>query len=365
MSGTSLDGVDAALLRTDGQHQVMPGPALTLPYPALVRQQLRAVLADPFNPGLRQAADAVLVDWHLQAVLALCTQANLPLAQVDVVGFHGQTIYHRPADGITVQLGDGAALAARLGRPVVGQFRLADVAAGGQGAPLVPVYHQAIAAQTGAALPVAVVNIGGVANVTFINAAAELLAFDTGPGNALLDDWLLTHTGSPQDTGGQLAAQGAVHVGALDALLAATYFNQPPPKSLDRLTFHHPWQQVQQTYPLSAADGAATLTAFTAHSIAAAARWCSPPIKTWVLCGGGRHNPTLVNLLQQALGATTTILPIEAWGFAGDALEAQAFGYLAARHLQQLPLSYPGTTGVKQPCQGGVLYLPPGIGVGL
>ena len=287
MSGTSLDGVDAALLYTDGQQLVQPGAACTLPYPPAVRHQLRAVLAEPHNPDHQRAADALLVEWHDRAVRQLCQQAGVMLAEVDVIGFHGQTIDHCPAQRRTVQLGDGAALARRLRRPVVGQFRSADVAAGGQGAPLVPVYHQALVRQLGLTEPVVVANIGGVANITFITPTL-LQAFDTGPGNALVDDWLLQHTGHAQDTDGAWAARGQVHPAALATLLEAPFFALPPPKSLDRLDFHQRWQtctSAMRSTGLMAPPRSRPLPPIA--WLQRNAGWSAPPPTGYCVAGGG------------------------------------------------------------------------------
>ena len=341
MSGTSADGVDAAIIETDGETVHAFGPCHTVPYAAELRAAvLAAMTAGAAPPGLADAVTRANSE-AAQALLALA-------GPVDVVGMHGQTILHEPERRRTVQIGDGAALARMLGVPVVDQFRLADVGAGGQGAPLVPVFHQALARLLG---PVAVLNIGGVANVTFTG--DPLLAFDTGPGNALMDDWIGRHTGAAFDAGGQLAARGRADPARLHALLAHPYFDRAPPKSLDRHAF-----SLDPLIGLSAADGAATLLAFTVASIALAARHAPPfnaPLghatpRRWLVTGGGRHNATLMAALTQALDQVD---PVEAVGWDGDALEAQAFAFLAVRSLRGLPLSFPGTTGVPAPMRGG------------
>ncbi len=343
MSGTSLDGVDAALVETDGEARVTCGPSLTLPYTAKLRERLRRSLGGR-TPVKAVERDMTLV--HAEAVEALLTKAGLKAGAVDVVGFHGQTIVHRPAERVTWQIGDAASLAARLGVDVVADFRSADVAAGGEGAPLVPVFHRALS--SGFERPLAVLNIGGVANVTWIGRDDDgLLAFDTGPGNALMDDWMLTHTGKPVDIDGACAARGTVHAMALDRLMAHPYFARQPPKSLDRNAF-----DPAPVEALSTEDGAATLTAFTAMSAAAAARHFPAPAATWIVTGGGRRNPTLLRALRQAL-PQTNVRAAEEVGWDGDALEAQAFGYLAVRSLRNLPLSFPRTTGVERPMSGG------------
>jgi anhydro-N-acetylmuramic acid kinase len=230
---------------------------------------------------------------------------------------------------------------------VVNEFRLADVAAGGQGAPFVPLYHQVLA--RGLDRPVAVVNIGGVANVTYVGANSELIAFDTGPGNAALDDWAHRHTGEPVDRDGKLARSGRANDAALKAMLASPYFDKKPPKSLDRLDFT--FAPVER---LSPADGAATLTAFTAAAIARAAEHFPAQAKTWIICGGGRHNPALMAELRARLGGV--VLTAEDAGWRGDFIEAEAFAYLAVRSIKGLPLSLPSTTGVPYPMPGGRLH---------
>ena len=335
MSGTSADGVDAAIIETDGETVRSFGPCRTVPYPASLRQAvLAAMAAGEALPWL----EAAVTQANADAARALIADAG----PVDLIGLHGQTIVHQPERRRTVQIGDGAALAAALGVPVVNQFRVADVAAGGQGAPLVPVFHQALAAALG---PVAVLNVGGVANVTFTG--QPLLAFDTGPGNALLDDWVGRHTGALFDDGGRLAAQGQVDAARLALLLAHPYFDRPPPKSLDRHAF-----TLDAVEGLAPADGAATLLAFTVGTVVRAAAWASP--RRWLIAGGGRHNAALMVALGIALGQVD---PVEAVGWDGDALEAQAFAFLAVRSVRGLPLSLPGTTGVPSPMPGGVLHL--------
>jgi anhydro-N-acetylmuramic acid kinase len=348
MSGTSLDGVDAAWLDTDGIRVIAFGPTLTVPYDAQLRAELRAILdlapvLPPYDPRLT-AAIARLTDYHVQAVQALASEA-------DLVGFHGQTILHQPDRRRTWQIGDAAALARRLNVPVVYDFRSADVAAGGQGAPLAPVYHAALAADL--AKPLAVLNIGGVANVTWIGADGALLAFDTGPGNSLLDDWAFRHTGQPFDHDGALAASGQVDSAVLGRLMAHRYFALPGPKSLDRLDFAR--GLADSGLPrLSAADGAATLAAFTVAAVVAAT--LPEPAKRWLVAGGGRLNTALMDQLRQALAVP--VEPVESVGWNGDALEAQCFGFLAARVAAGLPLSFPATTGVSAPLLGGRVVRP-------
>ncbi len=339
MSGTSMDGVDAALLETDGEERARPLDFLSLPYSEAERDAIRAALGGR-DPARAQAAGEVVTEAHIRAAQALLAGSG---AAPKAIGFHGHTLDHRPAERFTLQVGDAARLARATGLPVVADFRSADVAAGGQGAPLAPVYHRARLA--GEARPVAVLNIGGVANVTWIGRDGRMLAFDTGPGNALIDDWCRRHTGQPMDRDGRLAASGRVDEAALAALLDRPWFALPGPKSLDRLSFSS--APVER---LSPADGAATLTAFTAAAVALAPLPEAP--RCWIVSGGGRLNPALMAALPGPAA------PAEALGWNGDALEAEAFAYLAARRLKGLPASFPGTTGCPRPMPAGRLFAP-------
>ncbi len=353
MSGTSLDGIDAAVLTTDGEAVVAPGPALSIAYAEEFRTRLRGLLGR--RPGPEAAAlIRELTELHARAVEALLATAGIAGGAVDVVGFHGQTVWHRPAAGETIQVGDGGWLADRLGIPVVFDFRTADVMAGGQGAPLVPLFHAAITAAL--PKPVAVLNLGGVANVSWIGAGGDgdgLLAFDTGPANALIDDWVLAHTGRAYDAAGRLAAAGRIDHGLVARWLRHPYFAQRPPKSLDRDTFGGVLAELAGRAP---ADGAATLTAFSAGAVGASLAFLPEAPRRWLVCGGGRHNPVLLSNIADAVAAA--VAPIEAIGYAGDFIEAQAFAYLAVRALRKLPLTLPSTTGVPRPQRGGRLCLP-------
>ncbi len=343
MSGTSLDGIDLALLTTDGRDAVVPGPAMTRPYDRDLRERLRGVLG---GVGPVAEVERALTLAHAEAIAVFRQRHDIDA--IDLIGFHGHTILHRPRERRTWQIGDGALLAAMTGVDVVADFRSADVAAGGEGAPLVPLYHAALAADL--ERPLAVLNIGGVANVTWIGTGRdELLAFDTGPGNALIDDWLLTHTGEAVDLDGALARQGTVDVAHVRRFLAHEFFARTPPKSLDRDDFAR-WRPAGA----ASADGAATLTAMTVAAIAAAAEHFPAPARRWLVTGGGRHNGTLMNFLSTSLGVP--VAPVEAVGWDGDALEAQAFAWLAVRSVEGLPLTVPGTTGVKAPAPGGRVF---------
>ena len=348
MSGTSLDGIDVAWLRTDGEVLIEPGPWATYPYPDDLREALRGVLG---GAGPVAAVERALTFAHAEGVKRFLLERSLAAAAVDLVGFHGHTILHRPSEGRTWQIGDGALLARETGIPVVNDFRSADVAAGGEGAPLVPLFHAALARSL--ERPLAVLNLGGVANVTWIGADGAVVAFDTGPGNAPIDDWMRRHAGQAMDEGGRLARGGRADAAMLARLLAHPFFGQPPPKSLDRDEFG--WRLVEALGP---ADGAATLTAFTAAAVARAARHFPAPVRRWLVTGGGRHNPALMAALAEALGMAAQ--PVEAVGWQGDALEAQAFAYLAVRSRRGLPLSLPSTTGVRRPLSGGRYHPAPG-----
>jgi anhydro-N-acetylmuramic acid kinase len=349
MSGTSMDGIDVAVIETDGERVGWMGPARTVPYPSPVRARLDEAVRAPERPADELAALARdLTDAHATAVEALVGALPPDRQPIHLVGFHGHTLVHRPAERRTCQLGDGQRLANRLGIDVVYDFRAADVAAGGQGAPLAPVYHQALAA--GLAPPVAILNLGGVANLTWISEGA-LSAFDTGPGNALIDDWVRARTGQPYDDDGRIAASGRIDDARLAILLAHPYFEQAPPKSLDRLDF-----TLAPVDSLGLEDGAATLTAFTARAVARAVAHLPAPPARWLVTGGGRRNATLMRMLEEAL--CVPVAPIEAVGADGDALEAQAFAFMAVRSVRELPISFPTTTGVPEPLCGGRLARP-------
>jgi len=316
MSGTSLDGIDAALIETDGESVSATRGFLSMPYDAEFRSRLRGILGrDEADPQV-SSVECDLTFRHVRAVEGLLRQEGVKATEVYCIGFHGHTILHRPEVGFSWQLGDPALLARETGIDVVGDLRQADLAAGGQGAPLAPAYHCAMSA--GLEKPLAVLNIGGVANVTWIGRNGELLAFDTGPGNALLDDWVQRHTGAAADFDGRLAISGSVDAVALDRLLDNDYFGKPPPKSLDRDDF-----DAGPVTGLSPADGAATLTAFTAAAVAESAGYFPEPTVRWLVCGGGRRNPALMAELGRRLGGP--VAPVEQAGWDGDALEAQAF----------------------------------------
>ncbi len=371
MSGTSLDGIDAALIETDGEAFVWPIAFRGEPYSDAARAQLAEAtrMALTFDkprasPPVVAAGD-LITRAHVFAVHKLLADAGVAAADVDVIGFHGQTIAHRPDRRWTWQIGDGAAVARATGITTVSDFRSADVAAGGQGAPLLPVYHAALAA--GLEGPVAVLNLGGVGNITFIPGGRDmhdsremsperaqmidrdgLVAFDTGPANGLIDSWVEAETGARYDAGGALAASGRVDETVLTAMLDHPFFDAPPPKSLDRNDF-----TIQPARGLSAADGAATLTAFTAATVAEALRHLPARPVRLLVAGGGRHNPTMLAMIAARTGLV--VEPTDVLGWNGDALEAEGFAYMAVRTLKGLAISFPGTTGVPVAMAGGVV----------
>ena len=342
-----MDGIDAAVVETDGHTRLSIGPHWSTPYPPSLRQTLLHLPANPVGVGPEERE---VTDLHCQAVRALCENTNIDLSTIDVIGFHGQTVKHDPQEGVSCQLGDGRRMANTLGRLVVTHFRQNDMKHGGQGAPLAPAYHQALVRACAIREPIAVLNIGGVSNLTLIE--GDLLhACDCGPGNALIDDWVSAHCGIPYDEDGKIAAAGRIDHHALQVLLSDDYFRRHGPKSLDRNAF-----SANPVQALTPPDGAATLTAFTAAAIAAEAVRlpCTP--REWVVVGGGRRNAHLLSELRRRLGAPVRVA--EDLGWVGEAIEAQAFGYLAVRSLLKLALSWPGTTGVSQPVTGGVFWKP-------
>lgn len=349
MSGTSLDGVDAAMVLTDGERIQDFGPTGYRPYSDAERATLRAALGQ--WEGAEDAAE-VVETVHAELLARF--------AGADLVGFHGQTVAHEPGGRGTRQIGDGAILAEALGLPVVWDFRSADVQMGGQGAPLAPFYHFALARRIGAERPLAMLNLGGVGNLTWIDpratapeAPGALLAFDTGPANAPIDDLVAARLGQAFDKGGALAAQGTVCAGLLEVAMALPYFYRMPPKSLDRNDFH---DLLDRVAPLSDADAAATLTAIAAASVMRGVEHCPVAPAEILVTGGGRRNPVLMEMLAAGLGCP--VRPVEAVGLDGDMLEAQAFAFLAVRVQRGLPTSAPGTTGVPAAIGGGRISRP-------
>ncbi len=364
MSGTSLDGIDAAILKTDGRDVIETGPALHIPYDrdlkVWIRRAIKAALEGRDGAAdIGKAAGEVTLA-NVNAVETLLEKAGLKRKDVDVIGFHGQTILHRPArepmeQGRTWQIGDGAVLSEETGIDVVSDFRMADIAARGEGAPLAPVYHGALVRAYAPDRNICILNVGGVANITFVprnGQEMDLLAFDCGPGNGLVDEWVEMKTGQGMDKDGALARQGVVHTDILRTMLLLPYLRRKPPKSLDRYDF-----KLDPVLPLSTVDGAATLTAFTAACVRVSETFLPEKPDDWIVCGGGRHNPALMEALEKALN--TSILSAEDVGWRGDDLEAECFAYLAVRSLKKLPLSYPKTTRVPVPTLGGVYHRAP------
>ena len=345
MSGTSMDGIDVALIETDGENVFSLGPACTVPYTPKLEQLIRDALGDRAdNPELvRDITDA-----HAVAVSTILSQHPEFKNKITIVGLHGHTVAHLPDEGITIQIGDGARLAEKTGFDVVYDFRAADVAAGGQGAPLAPLYHEALSRDLDG--PLSIVNIGGISNVTWVDPARDVppVAFDTGPGNALLDDWVRSTTDMPFDRNGIVSSAGHCDGTTLNKLLDNPYFEAPPPKSLDRLDF-----DIAAVTGLSPEDGAATLVRFTCETITANLAHVPTLPKRLLVTGGGRHNPNMMRMLAQISGFDVD--PVESAGWDGDAIEAQAFAFLAVRSLRGLPLSLPSTTGVPRPMPGGRL----------
>ncbi|WP_300030888.1 anhydro-N-acetylmuramic acid kinase [uncultured Roseobacter sp.] len=352
MSGTSLDGVDAAVLRTDGITIEGFGETGYRAYSAAEQRTLAAALGQ-WSGARTGAARTVTEQAHFEALRGF--------EGIDLVGFHGQTLAHAPRTRGTLQVGSGAWLAGALDLPVVWDFRTADVELGGEGAPLAPFFHFACARFIGADAPLAFLNLGGVGNLTFVDPAKErpeekgaLLAFDTGPANAPLNDLLRARLDIAFDEGGRIARQGTVEQGALELFLAEPYFARMPPKSLDRNDFS---EMIRLVGELSDADAAATLTAMCAAGVAQGMEHCPKPPARLLVTGGGRHNPVLMEMLSVSLDCP--VGPVEEVGLDGDMLEAQAFAYLAVRVARGLPTSCPGTTGVRAAVSGGTISLPP------
>jgi anhydro-N-acetylmuramic acid kinase len=349
ISGTSMDGIDVSLVETDGRAHVTTGPGRTYSYDAVLRQTLLDLIASPEraeHDALVETEHAV-TQAHAAAVKQFMQDFAINDATVDLIGLHGQTVFHRPERRFTRQLGFGRDVARLTGIDTVYRFRHADVAAGGQGAPLAPLYHRALAAAL--AGPLMVLNLGGVANVTFIN-GETILAFDCGPASAPLDDFVLRRTGQLFDSDGRLSGSGTVNHDMVRTFMGHPFFEQKPPKSLDRQDFHRRARVVES---LSDADGAATLAAFTIEGILASLRHVPLTPVRWLVCGGGRLNQHFMQVLNERLGVP--VVPVESVGWDGDFLEAQCFGYLAVRSVLGLPLSLPGTTGVAVPLTGGEL----------
>lgn len=345
MSGTSLDGIDAAFLLSDGRRIFDKGPTHFLPYSAEFRVQLKQCFGHASRTPFIQKIESQLTNLHGEVALKMMTVSSL---KPRLIGFHGQTIFHAPPQ--TLQIGDGKHLASLTGVTVVGDFRTNDCAHGGQGAPLVPIYHQALAQEF--PKPMAIVNIGGVGNITFLGENDQLIAFDTGPGNALIDDYVLKTYEVPFDKDGKIAATGQVNMPLIDTWLRDEFFTKLYPKSLDR---DHFTQIATSLMSLTPADAVATLTFFTAQTLMRACALLPQPPRQLILCGGGAKNHTLIQFLKQGL-PEQDIVSAQNLGWQGDFIEAEAFAFLAIRRFYDLPLSFPLTTGVKIPLTGGRMF---------
>ena len=359
-----MDGIDIALLETDGETVSRFGPAALHPYRedevALLRGAVEAArtLTDrKARPGIIGEAEQLVTALHAAAVRAFLDANIIDPASIDVIGFHGQTVLHRPDERLTIQIGEGQALADEAGIRVVYDLRAADVAAGGQGAPLVPVYHRALAERLDRPHPVAVLNIGGVANVTFINGVPDPYACDTGPGNALIDDFMRARTGEIRDENGGTAARGRVDEAAVARVLRHSFFALQPPKSLDRNAFREWVADRANLAAKNLEDGAATLAAITAATVGAIVPHLPELPKSWIVCGGGASNATLMRMLGARLSPARVETANDV-GWNADAIEAQAFAFMAVRSLRGLPITFPTTTGVAVPMTGGVVAEP-------
>lgn len=360
MTGTVLDGnIDVALLRTDGETIDAFGPYTLAPYPQSIRDTLEDTLAQARkwnfegpDPAIFATAEDMLTRAQSAAVRQLVETSGLHMSDIGVVGFHGQSVLHRAPQpgrtGATRQLGNGALMHELLGVKVAYDFRSADVRAGGQGAPLAAIYHQALLRQLGTHGGTAVLNLGGVANVTYWDGGDTLIAFDTGPANAPLNDFVKERGLGTMDRDGALARSGKVDEARLARLLEHPYLSAPPPKSLDRFDFTSVMAE-----GLDPANGAATLTAFTAAAVGKGLDQLPRRPKRLIVCGGGRHNPLIMEMLATRAGVEA--VPAEAVGWRGDAIEAECFAFLAVRVLRGLPISFPTTTGAPHPMTGGRL----------
>ncbi len=350
ISGTSMDGIDVSIVETDGDTVVAPGPGRTFSYPDDLRRRLQDLIAEPARAQSEplEDLDQAVTNAHVAAIRRFMDETGTSPDEVSLIGFHGQTVYHRPEIRFTRQLGAGRRVAQELGIDTVDRFRHADVASGGEGAPFVPLYHRALASRL--EQPVMILNLGGVGNVTYID-GDTVIAFDTGPASALLDDFVLRRRGLSYDENGRLAASGTADAKLVAEFMTNPFFDRPAPKSLDRQDFHARAKGVEA---LSDADGAATLAEFTIESVVAALRHVPRRPLRWLVTGGGRRNAHFMNRLRTRLGVSVD--PVETVGWNGDFLEAQAFGYLAVRSVKGLPLSLPTTTGVPHPMPGGELH---------
>jgi len=360
MSGTSLDGIDAALIKSDGVSVERFGIAFNRPYRkheyVILKNTLREARREgqPTNKNTHiNKTTMMITDLHIEVVRNLLIQNDLLPIDIDVIGFHGQTLLHGPDEGWSWQIGDGNRMSKELGILVVSDFRQYDVSHGGQGAPLVPVYHKSLFSGSGLEYPIGLINFGGVANLTWIGSddTNDLIAFDTGPANALLDDWVRKNTDYIYDKDGIFSQRGTIHHKLIEKWMDNDYFKQPPPKSLDRDYFN-----VDEVNSLSLEDGAATLVAFSVACLKEAISMYPKKVNNWYVSGGGAHNPTIMTMLNEVLG--NNVKTLNTIGLDGDYIEAEAFGHLAVRRLYDLPITFPRTTGISLPSTGGVINKP-------
>lgn len=367
MSGTSMDGIDVALISTDGERLSDRGRGLSYPYPADARARVRDATKaawriwgpsakshapDPKDMVLLEAVEREVTELHAQAIEDFLEAFGISRSDINLIGFHGQTVFHDASRRITRQLGSGPLLAQLARIDVVHDFRSADIAAGGQGAPLVPVYHRAVSDEVGFEKPLALVNIGGIANITWIGPDGTIIAFDIGPGNCMLDEWMQQEAGKSFDKNGEAALRGKVDKEVLKRLASHPFYRRKPPKSLDR--YDLPGLKEGE---LSVQDGAATLVALTAREIAASAEYLPARPRRWVIAGGGAKNPAIVQAIAEAVREPVT--SADEMGWSAEHFEAEAFGFLAVRALRKLPLTFPSTTGVQRPMTGGRLARAP------
>ena len=361
MSGTSMDGIDIALLSTNGKYRLERGPFASFAYTDKFRQRLRQGLDDAKSinqraerPGGLKKLEQQITQRHIKAINRFLNETGLRLSDIDVIGFHGQTVLHKPEVGLTVQLGLGKTIAEETGVPVVCDLRANDMKHGGQGAPLASAYHRALArTMKDLAWPVAFVNIGGIANVTWVSLEGRMIAYDAGPGNVLIDRWVQEKTGDPFDESGKLAAKGKIDNGIVNRYLSDPFFEQAPPKSLDWGYF--------APLPVDAAsapDGARSLARLTARALMTSTEQLPEPPATWVISGGGARNPVIMADLAELSGDAVSVITASSLNLNADAIEAEAWAYLAVRCLRDLKITWPGTTGVDVSRTGGVIIHP-------
>lgn len=351
MSSTEINGAAAALIETDGIDMPVKGRSFIVPYEEAFEDKIREIRnhRDRFSADELQKVGEELTNFHAGVVRELLNEGE----KFEVIGFSGHILFHNPQEAESLALGSGQLLADLTGIKVVSGFRRSDLLAGGQGSPLLPVFHEVIAANL--PKPVAVINIDGISRLTWLGSNGEMLAFDTGPGLAPVNDWVLRHGGQNSDYNGRLAALGQINGHVLAAMMRHKYFAKYPPKAFDRNGFR---DKLEHLEALKLADGAATATALTAESIAYSMALYLPEMpKILVVCGSGADNPTLMRFLRQRFEYVEVISSAEL-GWRPDTSQAQAIAFLAARRLHHLPISFPTTTGVPEPLVGGEIYFP-------